>query len=398
MSVTGAPRTQNLVSRAMNILLRPKAEWDVIAGETATAQGLILGYAAIISALPALARIVNGLTPHCLFGVCVTSNPVWVVVSAVVYYLATLLGVFLVGLVIDALAPSFGGEKNQMQAMKVAVYSWTAAWLAGVLVIVPFVGVLLSLVGLYSLYLLYAGLTPLMKAPPDKALGYAAVVVVLALVIFIVIGAIAGSVAAVGAFSGGMLSPTVSGSVNINGSNVDVGKIQSAAKQIESQFGQSGAGAGASGGSAKVVPVDPEKLKALLPDNLNGAARTDVAVTSGSAAGIGGSNAEATYQNGDARVTVMITDLAAAGGFTALAGAFNVQSSHETATGYEKVATINGRLTTEKYDNSDKSGEYSVVVANRFNVSAEGSGVSMDVLKSAVAAVGPDRLEGLAHG
>jgi len=39
-----------------------------------------------------------------------------------------------------------------------------------------------------------------------------------------------------------------------------------------------------------------------------------------------------------------------------------------------------------------------VIVANRFNVSAEGSGVSMDVLKGAVAAVGPDRLEGLAHG
>lgn len=392
MSVTGAPPTRGLVARVQGILLRPRAEWEVVAGETASVQGL-LGYAAIVSALPALARIVSGFMPHCFFGVCVTSNPAWVVVSAVVYYLATLVGVFLVGLVIDALAPSFGGERNQVQAMKVAVYSSTAVWLAGVFLIVPWLGAPLTLLGLYGLYLLYTGLPALMKSPPDKTLGYAAVVVVLALVIFIVVGAIAGGVAAVGAMGSGVLNPTVTGSVNINGSNVDVGKLQSAAKQIESQFRQGGEGS-----QTKIVPVDPEKLKALLPDTVNGAPRTDLSVTSGSAAGFGGSNAEATYQRGDARVTVMITDLAAAGGFAAMAGAINVQSDHETATGYEKVSTINGRLTTEKYDSSSKSGEYSVIVANRFNISAEGSGVGMDALKGAVAAVGPDRLEGFARG
>jgi hypothetical protein len=76
----------------------------------------------------------------------------------------------------------------------------------------------------------------------------------------------------------------------------------------------------------------------------------------------------------------------------------NVQEDRETATGYEKVQTINGRLTTEKYDNQDKSGEFSIIVASRFVISAEGSGVSMDALKAAVASVGPDKLEALAHG
>ena len=147
-----------------------------------------------------------------------------------------------------------------------------------------------------------------------------------------------------------------------------------------------------------MVALDPDKLKSLLPDNVAGAPRTEISGASAGAGGIGGSNAEATYQQGDARVTVTVTDLAAMGSFAAMAGAVNVQSDKETATGYEKVSTINGRLTTERYDSPSKSGEYSVVVANRFNVSAEGSGVSMDALKAAVAAVGPDRLEGLAHG
>ena len=96
-------------------------------------------------------------------------------------------------------------------------------------------------------------------------------------------------------------------------------------------------------------------------------------------------------------MTVTVVDMAAIGGMTAFASAANIQSDQETATGYEKVSTVNGRMTTEKYDNTSKSGEYSVIVANRFTVSAEGSGVTIDDLKAAVAAVGPDRLQGMAH-
>ena len=37
--------------------------------------------------------------------------------------------------------------------------------------------------GLYSLYLLYLGLMRVMKSPPDKAVGYAVVVVLVAIVV-----------------------------------------------------------------------------------------------------------------------------------------------------------------------------------------------------------------------
>jgi hypothetical protein len=75
-----------------------------------------------------------------------------------------------------------------------------------------------------------------------------------------------------------------------------------------------------------------------------------------------------------------------------------VQSDEQTATGYKKVSTQGGMLTTEKYDNPSKSGEYSVIVASRFAIEADGSGVGMDALKAAVAAVGPDRVAALAPG
>ena len=44
-------------------------------------------------------------------------------------------------------------------------------------------------------------------------------------------------------------------------------------------------------------------------------------------------------------MTVTITDLGAAAELSAFATAINVQSDKQTATGYEKVSTIDGRLT-----------------------------------------------------
>jgi hypothetical protein len=399
MSVVETPRSQGLIARVINILMHPKAEWEVIAPEHATTQGLILGYAAVLAAIPAIAQLVRGLMPHCFFTVCYTPNPVFVVVGAVVYYLLALASVFVIGLVIDALAPSFGGEKNQVQAMKVAVYSWTAAWLAGVFIIIPWIGWLFTLLGLYSLYLLYLGLKEVQKAPEDKAVIYTVVVVIIAILIFVVVGVVTAPLAMIGAMSGGGLSTAsapgaLSGTLHLGNSSVDLGKLQAATQQAEQQIRQSQQAAQ----NGKINAVDPNVLKALLPDNVAGAPRTEISAVTAGAAGMGGSDAEATYQNGDTHITLKVADIAAAGGLAALAGAVNVQEDRETATGYEKVQTINGRLTTEKYDNQDKSGEYSIMVASRFLISAEGSGVSMDSLKAAVASVGPDKLEALAHG
>jgi len=397
MSIVESPKSQGLIARAIGILTHPQTEWDVIAPEAATTQSLMLGYAAILAALPAIAQAIHGLMPRCFLGVCYTPNPVFAVSAAVAYYIITLASVFVMGLIIDALAPNFGGERNPVLALKVAVYSWTAAWLAGVFIIIPWVGGLIGLVGLYSLYLLYLGIPKLMKAPQDRSLVYTVVVVVLAALVFIVGSAVATSIAGIGAIAGGVTAQPgqLSGTVNLgngaSGASVDLGKLQAAAKQLEAQEK-----AQQTGGPGKIVAIDPDKLKSLLPDNVGGAPRTEIEATSAGGAAV--ANAQATYSNSDVHVTVTITDLGAAAGLTAFATAMNVQSDKQTATGYEKVSTINGRLTKESYDNQSKSGEYSVVVANRFSVGAQGSGVSIDVLKAAVAAVGPDRLETLAHG
>jgi hypothetical protein len=93
-------------------------------------------------------------------------------------------------LIIDALAPNFGSQKNMVNAMKVAVYSTTPSWIAGILMIIPALSIIAGLISLYSLYLIYVGLPILMETPKDKAMGYCIVTIVVSIVVFILISVI----------------------------------------------------------------------------------------------------------------------------------------------------------------------------------------------------------------
>src|SRR5262249_4682007 len=119
-----------------------------------------------------------------------------------------------ISVIINALAPTFGGQQNSSQALKVAVYAYTPAWVAGVLNIVPMLGLLGLLAALYGLYLLYLGLPRLMKCPQDKAIGYTVVVVVCAIVISFVTLAVGGVLVGAGMVGAGMAgaSPGMFGS------------------------------------------------------------------------------------------------------------------------------------------------------------------------------------------
>ena len=54
----------------------------------------------------------------------------------------------------------------------------------------------------------------------------------------------------------------------------------------------------------------------------------------------------------------------------------------ETDSGYERTRTVNGQMMHQQYDRQSKSGEYDVLIGNRFTVTAQGSNVSEDELAS----------------
>ena len=185
----------NLVERAKNILIQPKSEWSAIAAEPTSAPELYKGYIMPLAAIGPLASIIGmslvGISLPFMGGTYrapLTTS----VTHAIASYILTLVGVFIIALIVNALAPTFGGEKNQTQALKVVAYASTPSWIAGIVMLLPMLGVIALLAALYGIYLLYLGLPVVMKAPSEKAVGYTAVVVVGAVVIMIMIAAISG--------------------------------------------------------------------------------------------------------------------------------------------------------------------------------------------------------------
>ena len=187
----------NLVERAKNIIFTPKTEWAVIDAEPTTIANLYRSYVAILAAIPAIASTLGMLffMPRMAavealgraFGVPVLTTGS-IIAGGVADYILALIGVYIMALIIDALAPSFGGTKNQLQAFKVAAFYPTAVWVAGVLTIIPMLGLIVLLAGIYALYTLYLGLPQLMRVPQDKTPGYFIVTLIVAIIVFVIIG------------------------------------------------------------------------------------------------------------------------------------------------------------------------------------------------------------------
>lgn len=211
--------SSNLIERCKNILLKPKEEWARIDPEPATVGGLMTGWVAPLAAIGPVAGLIGGLVfGYSALGVTYRPSVTMAVTSAVVGYAMALLAAFLLAKIIEFLAPNFGGQKNSVQAMKVAAYSSTAGYLAGIFQIIPALAIIGVLLSLYGLYLLYLGLPRLMKAPEEKAMSYTVVTVIVAIVLFLIVGAVTGAVTSALAprpaisYDGGSL--TVTGSVD----------------------------------------------------------------------------------------------------------------------------------------------------------------------------------------
>jgi hypothetical protein len=181
----------NIMERIKGILLRPKEEWQTIAGETTPIAELYKNYIILLAAIGPVASFIGmslvgvSLPVGGPYRVSITTG----IVSAVVQYGLTLVGVYILAFIIDALAPTFSGEKNLNQAFRLAAYSYTPGWLVGVFALIPALGIL-GILGLYGLYLLYVGLPVLMKSPKEKSTGYTVAIIIAAIIIFVVIGAI----------------------------------------------------------------------------------------------------------------------------------------------------------------------------------------------------------------
>jgi hypothetical protein len=371
----------------------------------------------------------------------------------VVMFVSVLFGVFIVGVVINTLAPTFSGTKDQRQALKVAAYSLTPAMLSSVLALSPILATLLQLLaGLYGIYVLYLGLPVLMQSPKEKAFGYTASVVICTILVGIVFG-ILSTAAHIGGARQGLLGGTAAERAAQQAAERDQGAaavgntignllgtdakgkaglssaLSNLAKAGESQTQTSNAVAGAApaahssaaveaapnapspmsaagglltalggamGGPHRVDTVDFKTLEGALPASLPGMQRIQAGGENRGAVGVKTSSAQADYaDNNGAGVRIEIADISGVSGLIDLAGGLVQNTTSESDSGYERDVAIGGRTVHEKYDARDKSGDVSIILAKRFSVDISGKNVSMNSLEQSLGLIDLARLESM---
>ena len=299
--------------------------------------------------------------------------------------------------------------KTPAQALKVAAYSFTPAWLAGILSLLPSLSMLGVLAGLYGIYLLYLGLPVLMKVPQEKAAAYTAVSVVCSILIMIVFTMVVGSVGGGSIYGMGGI-PTASRTSETAGTLNELEKMgkkmeeaskkmddakKSGDPQAEMKAATEALGV-ALGGSSQAEVVDKDKLKALLPETIGDLKRNSLEGEKSAMGEFKVAKAEARYADeNNHQIKISITDTGGSKMFGAMFAWGMMEQDKETDAGYEKMGKVNGRPTHERFQKDGSTGEYSLLVGGRFLVETRGENVDMATIKTASAAVAYDKLEAM---
>ena len=185
---------QKIINRVKEIVLKPRETWVTIKSEEDTIAGLCKDYLLILAAVPALASFLgNWIVGYRLpfrFGPVIRLSFFESLIVAIIWYAMTIAGIWVMAKVVSFLAPRFGSTQDDIKGFKVSVYTYTPYLVAGILYIIPSVGNLTPLIGLYGLYLLYLGLPIVMETPKEKSLAYTITIIIVVFLIYIIVTAI----------------------------------------------------------------------------------------------------------------------------------------------------------------------------------------------------------------
>jgi hypothetical protein len=167
----------NAAARAKAILGDPATAWQGIEKDIGDPAFLLSRYVAVLALIPALsgfigATLIGAIAPS---GAIVRADLIDGLFGAIFNYAASCAIVLLLALIINLLAPLFGGRRDFEDAFKLAVYSFTPLWLAGLCLLLPGLRFLL-LTGAYGACLLWLGVPRLAKVPEQHAANFTVVI------------------------------------------------------------------------------------------------------------------------------------------------------------------------------------------------------------------------------
>jgi len=166
-----------LIDRIKGILLDPRAEWPTIAAEPATMQSIYTRYVMLLAAIGPVAMLIR----YSELGF------PWALRLAIASYVITLVMVFVLAMVVDTIAPSFGGQKDFVASLKLVAYSWTIVFLAGLAHLIGWLAqVLLWIAAAYALYTFFVGAPILRRCSADKAVPFTLAIALGAIALYFV--------------------------------------------------------------------------------------------------------------------------------------------------------------------------------------------------------------------
>ncbi len=395
----------DIVERVKAILLKPAETWPVIEQEVTDMARIYKEYLLILAAIPAVAGFIGmSLIGFGGFGMSFRVPLLAGLGNMVVSYVLSLVMIFVMSLIANALAPSFGGEKNALNAIKLMAYGSTAAMVGGIFSLLPMLSMLGLIAALYSIYLIYTGIPVLMKAPPGKAAVYTAVLVVCGIVAGMILAA------ASALFGGGRgMAPMVGEgspnmSIKVPGAEIslDTAKLEEAARKMEeagkrmeeaqakgdtAAAGKAmsemlGAAMGGQGGK----PFAPDELQKFVPASLGGMERTEFEARSDAAMGMNMSSVTAKYQGGDSSMDVKVQDIGSVPALAMAMGAWAQSTvNRETASEVERIFQRDGVSFKEKHRKDGSRSEMTMMLANGIMLEFKGRNMDMDALRTAAA-------------
>lgn len=184
----------NTIERVKNMLMTPKTEWDVVSEENSGHIKLLTGYLIPLALIPAIAGFIGyGLIGYSVIGVHFGSVG-YGIRQALVSLISTVGGVYLSAWIISFLADKFESLKNFDKAFGLVAYSYTPMCVAGILLIYPPLSFLATIAGLYGLYLLYLGISPMLQTPAEKKTPFFLVSLLTVALVSVILSAVLGAV------------------------------------------------------------------------------------------------------------------------------------------------------------------------------------------------------------
>jgi hypothetical protein len=175
------------IKHAIDLIKNPAGVMNAYRDSDPSLNSLMINYVGVLAAIAFVATLIGDL---------IIFRGVYGFLDALLPFISSILGVFIVGYILWKLAPSFGTNTTQIRATRLAAYSYTPYFLISVLNIIPFGPIRdLGYLGLlYGIYIVYLGLPILLSTPKERVISYLIVSLVVVFAVYLVLEVVIGAI------------------------------------------------------------------------------------------------------------------------------------------------------------------------------------------------------------